>query len=32
MVRRLNAREKFMDEGMSASMYPAFWWRSVSWP
>jgi hypothetical protein len=23
MVRRLNAREKFMDEEMSASMYPS---------
>ncbi len=27
MVHRLNAREKWMNEGKSASMYPAFGWR-----
>jgi hypothetical protein len=32
MVRRVNAREKLLDEGKSASMYPAFRWRVFSWP
>ena len=32
MVRRVNARERLLDEGKSASMYPAFRWRVFSWP
>ena len=30
MVRRPTAREKFVDEGKSASMYPACLWRVCS--